>query len=165
MAKTSTKVAGAAGGVAAVAALALPLVALWEGYRPDPYLDLVGKKTWCFGETVDTGTGTPTPKARYTRAECDAMLQRSLAKYAGPVLDCLPADAPLEVKAAFTSFAYNVGTTAACGSRAAQQARSADYARACNSLANWVYAGGKRVQGLVNRRKAETTLCLKGVTA
>jgi lysozyme len=158
MAKTSTKVAGAAGGAAAVVALAIPLVAAWEGLRTKPYLDLVSRPTVCFGETN-------VEMREYTKAECVAMLQRSLAKYAGPVLDCLPADAPIEVKAAFTSFSYNVGVTAACGSTAAKQARQADYARACVSLGNWVFAGGKRVQGLVNRRKAETTLCLKGVTA
>lgn len=157
MAKTSTKVAGAAGGIAAVAALALPLVAAWEGLRTEPYKDLIGKPTVCFGETN-------VEMKSYTRAECNAMLQRSLAKYAGPVLDCLPADAPIEVKAAFTSFAYNVGSTAACGSKAAKQARSADYARACNSLGNWIWAGGRKVQGLVNRRAAETQLCLKGVS-
>lgn len=157
MPKTSTKVAGAAGGAAAVAALAIPLVAAWEGLRTEPYKDLIGKPTVCYGETN-------VEMRSYTKAECVAMLQRSLAKYAGPVLDCLPADAPLEVKVAFTSFAYNVGTTAACGSAAARQARSADYARACVSLGNWVYAGGKRVQGLVNRRREETALCLRGVT-
>jgi GH24 family phage-related lysozyme (muramidase) len=163
--KTSTKVAGASAGIGTVVALALPLVAAWEGYRNKPYLDLVQKQTWCFGETVDTGTNTGKPKEVYTRAECEAMLQRSLAKYANETLDCLPADAPLSVKAAFTSFSYNVGPKAACGSAAARQARSADYARACVSLNNWVYAGGKRVQGLVNRRRAETELCLRGVTA
>lgn len=157
MAKTSTKVAGAAGGAAAVAALAIPLVAAWEGLRTEPYKDLIGKPTVCYGETNVV-------MRSYTKAECVAMLQRSLAKYAGPVLECLPADAPIEVKAAFTSFSYNVGVPAACGSAAARQARSADYARACVSLGNWVFAGGKRVQGLVNRRKAETELCLRGVT-
>lgn len=157
--KTSTKVATAGGGLAATLAIALPLVAAWEGLRTTPYQDLVGKPTVCFGETnIEMRT--------YTRPECEVMLQRSLAKYAGPVLDCLPADAPLEVKAAFTSLAYNNGAQKVCASNTAAMARAGNYAAACNALLAWNKArvGGKLVpvRGLTNRRKAEAALCLKG---
>lgn len=145
-----------AGGVGAVLALAAPLIMAWEGYSRDPYLDLAKIPTVCIGETH-------VPMRRYTDAECAAMFQRSLLKHATPVLECLPATAPVEVKAAFVSFGYNVGVSAACGSKAARKARAGDYAGACNSLLNWAYVGKKRVQGLVNRRNAERALCLKGV--
>ena len=152
--KTSTK-AGA--GIAAVIALAAPVVMTWEGVRLDPYVDLAGIQTVCWGQTgVEMRT--------YSRAECDVMLERSLVKHAGPVLSCLPPEAPVEVKAAFVSFGFNVGTTAACTSKAAEAGRAGDYGRACDLLMNWVYVKKQRIQGLVNRRLSERKLCLQGLS-
>lgn len=159
-AKTAAKTAGAAAGVGVVVALALPLVASWEGLRTSPYKDLIGKPTVCYGETN-------VEMREYTRVECEAMLQKSLAKYAGPVLDCLPTNAPLSVKAAFTSLAYNNGVAKVCPSNTAAAARAGHYAQACNMLLAWNKARVKGklvpVQGLTNRRKAERELCLKGL--
>ncbi len=152
---TPSSVAG--GGIAAVILLATPTVMHWEGLRNDPYLDVGGIRTVCYGETASV------QNRRYSRAECEVMLERSLIKHATPVLKCLPLTAPLEVKAAFVSFGYNVGVSAACGSKAAQAARRGDYRVACRALGNWVFVGKRRVQGLVNRRADETSLCLKGV--
>jgi lysozyme len=157
----SSRAAVAGGGVAATIALALPLVAAWEGLKLTPYKDLIGKPTVCFGETN-------VEMKPYTRPECEAMLQRSLAKYAGPVIDCLPPAAPLSVKAAITSLAYNTGPVNACSSSAAQAARAGDYPAACDKLLLWDKAriNGKlvAVKGLTNRRKAERELCLKGLS-
>lgn len=157
---TAPQRAGVVGGVSAVVLLALPLVASWEGLSRDPYKDLIGTgkpMTVCYGQTN-------VEMRRYTKAECDAMLVKSLTKHVEPVLACLPPDAPLEVKAAFGSFAYNVGVSAACGSRAAKYARAGNYRAACEGLTRWVMAGGKVRQGLRNRRHAERALCLKGVS-
>lgn len=138
-------------------AVAMPLVMGWEGRRYDPYRDLAGILTVCDGETLNV------QPRRYTLAECDAILRKSLVRHAEPILLCLPLDAPLKVKAAFVSFGYNVGVKAACGSGAAKRARAGDYAGACASLSSWVLVRGKRIQGLVNRRAAERQLCLSGL--
>lgn len=58
------------GGVAAAAlTLAVPLIAKWEGKRNDPYRDIVGVKTVCYGETR-------VPMRPYSDAECTAMLRK-----------------------------------------------------------------------------------------
>lgn len=158
--RTTAAGAGGIAGLAAVIALAGPMVSKWEGRRLDPYFDLTGKATVCDGETA-------VRMRRYTPAECDAMLAASLRKHAGPILECLPPSAPVQVKAAFTSFGYNVGTSAACGSTAARKARAYDYRGACDALLAWNKArvnGELRfVQGLANRRADERALCLKGL--
>jgi lysozyme len=159
MAKTSTKVAGAAGGIAAVAALAIPLVATWEGLSLDPYKDLIGTgKPWtvCYGSTG-------VEMRRYTKTECDVLLERELIKHAEPILDCLPADAPLTVKAAFVSWGYNVGVGAACASTATKLANALDYRGACAQLSRWTMSGGKVRKGLVRRRADERRLCESGL--
>ena len=162
MSALRTTAIGASGvaGLAAVIALAGPMVSKWEGRRLDPYLDLANVWTVCDGETA-------VRMRRYTHAECDAMLAASLRKHAGPIIECLPPTAPLEVRAAFTSFGYNVGVSAACSSTAARKARAYDYRGACDALLAWNKArvnGELRfVQGLANRRADERALCLKGL--
>lgn len=156
---TAAKVAAggaAASGVAAIVLLASPLVEKWEGLRNDPYRDLGGVWTVCIGETG-------VPMRRYTDAECRAMLAKSLTKHGGAVELCMPASTPAPTKAAFYSFAYNVGPTAACGSTAVKRLWAGDIAGACAQLDRWVYVKGKRVQGLVNRRREERAMCERGL--
>lgn len=172
-------VATGAAGLAAAVTLATPMVMRWEGRELDPYIDLAGVKTVCFGETANV------QQRRYTPAECDAMLGRSLLKHARPVLACLPPTAPTGVKAAFVSFSYNVGAAGACGSKAAEFANLGDYRAACQALMSWnkvkqprfgewrcapakrvISSKGERyciTDGLTNRRAAERDMCLSGL--
>jgi len=62
-------------------------------------------------------------------------------------------------KAAFVSFAYNVGAGAFCGSTLVKLANSGDMAAACAQLSRWTFAGGKQLKGLVNRRADERRIC------
>ncbi|WP_066045889.1 MULTISPECIES: lysozyme [Sphingomonadales] len=151
-------------GVAAVigtaaAAILIPLVAQWEGKSNDPYRDIVGVWTVCYGETK-------APMRRYSDAECKAMLDSSLAGYAAPVLRCTPTirNRP-GVVAAATSLAYNVGTPTYCRSTAARRFNAGDIAGGCQALTWFNKAGGRRVQGLVNRRQAEYRICIKDAGA
>lgn len=158
--KTSAKVATVGGGMAAVLALATPVVMAFEGLSLDPYKDLIGTgQPWtvCYGETA-------VEMRRYTKVECDVLLQRSLIEHAGPILDCLPADAPRTVKAAFLSWGYNVGTNAACRSTAVKLANAMDYRGACAQISRWDKSGGKVRRGLVRRRAEERKLCESGLT-
>lgn len=154
---TPVQRAGAAGGLAAVLALAAPVVMSWEGLRQDPYVDLVGVRTVCYGETRNV------QNRRYSKAECDALLTKSLTDHAKPILGCIPVTAPLEVKAAFVSFGYNVGVSAVCKSTAVKLMWRGDYRGACDQLLRWDRAGGKVVKGLTRRRQDERTLCLSGL--
>jgi lysozyme len=73
-------------------------------------------------------------------------------------------DVPVESFAAFTSFAFNVGVRGFCGSKVARMLNAGDLAGACAGMDAWVYAGGRRVQGLVNRRRQERALCERGLS-
>src|SRR5262249_45072132 len=65
--------------------------------------------------------------------------------------------------AAYIVFSYNVGSSGACRSTSFARLNRGDHRGACDALMNWVYAQGKVVKGLVNRRTAERKLCLEGV--
>lgn len=140
-------------GAAGAVALAIPVVAMWEGLENDPYRDIVGVTTVCYGETKGV------EQRRYTDAECADMLLRRLHGFEAEVGRCIPGETPVHVKAAVLSWAYNVGSEAACGSTLMRKLQAGDVAGACAELDRWVMAGGKRVQGLVNRRRDERALC------
>ena len=142
---------------AGAAAIMMPLVGDWEGKRNDPYVDIVGIPTVCYGETR-------VKMRRYSDVECDAMLADALADFAAPVLKRNPElkgrDAQL---AAATSLAYNIGPQAYAGSTVAKRFSARDWRGACDAFLMWNRAGGKAVQGLTNRRRAERTICLRGL--
>lgn len=141
------------GSVAAVLALAAVLIAPWEGLRTDPYFDLVGVKTVCYGETN-------VEMRRYTPAECEAMLARSVEKYVKGVAKCIHRPLTVNQWAAIGSWTYNVGERAACNSTLVRQINAGAPASVwCGQLLRWNRAGGKVVRGLTNRRKAEYEVC------
>ncbi|MCU1059699.1 lysozyme [Stenotrophomonas maltophilia] len=143
------------GTVASVIALAsTALVRPWEGYSPTPYIDMVGVATYCYGDT-----GRP-EKARYTEQECAQRLNSRLGQYMAGISSCIVLPLHENEWAAVLSWTYNVGVDAACKSTLVRKINTGQPASAwCPELDKWVYAGGKRVQGLANRRAAERRLC------
>lgn len=141
-----------AGMAAGVLALAIPVVAMWEGLSLTPYRDPVGILTVCYGETAGE-------MREFTPAECKAKLRESLAAHGAAIAQCLPAGLPEHVQAASLSFAYNVGASAFCGSTMRRKLDAGDLAGACAELSRWVYAKGQKLPGLVNRRAHERAMC------
>ena len=144
-------------GGAGVAAMLIAAVAAFEGKRNDPYADMIGKMTVCYGETR-------VEMRRYSDAECKDMLADGLADFAGPVLQRNP-----ELKghdpqlAAAVSLSYNIGIANYRKSTVAKRFSAGQWRQACDAFLSWRFAGGREVQGLLNRRRAERDLCLRGV--
>jgi lysozyme len=99
----------------------------------------------------------------YTDEQCAADLAQDAVRHGMDIAPCLPAELPVETRAAFISFAFNIGAAKFCGSTASRKARAGDLAGACAELSRWVYAGGKQLPGLVRRRAAERRLCEQGL--
>jgi len=149
-----------AAAVLAAAALAAPMVALHEGYVPRVYADPAPGRfpTVCHGHRIDAPLGR-----RFTEQACMEMLAQDLARHGSQIAGCLPADLPERTRAAFISFAFNVGTGAFCASTLARMAKTGDLAGACAQLSRWVHAGGRVLPGLVKRRAAERAFCESGI--
>ena len=143
---------------AGAAAMVVPLVMQYEGTIPKTYRDPVGILTACTGHTG--------PELRmgqtFTRQQCEDMLFSDLEKHATS-LDCVKRPLTDGQKAAFLSFAFNVGNGAFCKSTLVRKANAGDMHGACAELSRWVYAGGKQLPGLVKRRAAEREMCEKGL--
>lgn len=149
-----------AGVAAAVIAASTPFIAKWEGLSLVAYRDIVGVPTVCYGETRGVQMGD-----KYTKAECEEMLRKSVAEYYAKLQPYMTnKDIPIGVQASLLELAYNVGIQAAGTSTMMKLANQGKYKEACQQLDRWVKAGGGKVQGLVNRRAdSKVNLCLKGL--
>lgn len=147
---------------AAMMAAAVALVGSWEGLRTVAYPDRLanGIPTVCFGETRGVKLGDS-----YTVEQCQVMLGQGLIDFEAGMRRCLarPDAIPDKPYVAFLSLSYNIGTGAFCRSTVARRANAGDIRGACNAIPMWTRAGGRVVQGLVNRRADEQRLCLEGV--
>lgn len=150
------------GKVTGVSVAIVALLTVWEGVRTEAYRDIVGIPTVCFGETRGVKMGD-----KYTLEECRTMLGDGLKEFEARMLACSPglSRAPNGVYTASLSLAWNVGTGAWCGSTMRRKIDAGDYKAACDALLFWNKAGGRVVQGLVNRRKDERRVCLSGLPA
>lgn len=143
-------------GLAAALAIAVPVIAQWEGKENDPYQDIVGVWTVCYGETRGI------ERRSYTDAECTAMLNDAAGEFGERVLARNPnlADHPNALAAA-TSLSYNIGSNAYAGSTAARRFERGDIRGGCEAMRWFNRAGGRVVRGLVNRREAEYQICIR----
>lgn len=150
-------VAGGASLALLATALSVDIISKWEGRRLDPYRDVVGVMTVCYGETR-------VPMRRYTHEECRQLLEKGVEQFKEGVLKCTPGlkNRPYQLAAA-VSLSYNIGTDAYCRSTVAKRFNAGDLKGACEAFNMWRFAGGKELRGLVNRRKEETKLCLTGL--
>lgn len=125
-----------------------------EGMILRGYKDPVGIVTACAGHTATAVLGKP-----YTRAECQILLDQDLAIHAEGVMRCVKAPITDGQKAAFVSFAYNVGVGAFCKSTLLKRVNAGEGIAACSELSRWTTAKGKVYIGLVKRRAAERVIC------
>jgi lysozyme len=148
-----------AAAIAAACALCAPLVLASEGWVRRAAPDPIGIVTACAGHTgPDVVLGRD-----YTDAECRSLLSADLAKHGRAIDLCIKVQVPLQSRAAFTSFAFNVGSHAFCGSTLNRKLNAGDLRGACAELSKWTLAGGRQLPGLVTRRRNERQLCELGL--
>lgn len=120
-----------------------------------PYTDPVGIRTVCDGITKNV------QERLYTKKECEDLLADELVVHATGALKCLTKPTTPNQRAAYTSFAYNVGITAFCKSTMVRKHNLGDNWAACAEFPKWVLGGTQVLPGLVIRRKEERALCEK----
>lgn len=148
--------------VGVVGATLIASTSLWEGTRYVPYKDVTGTPTVCQGITENI-----VPDKIYTQAECNSMLEKQLAKHGKDALGCINVPISKNEYEAYTMFTYNVGAANFCSSGALKELNKGNHVEACKRLYRqpdgspaWSYSKGKYFQGLQNRRKYESNLCL-----
>ncbi|MEZ2132419.1 MULTISPECIES: lysozyme [unclassified Sinorhizobium] len=144
----------------AIAAMATALVGGFEGLRQTAYPDPATKGppwTVCYGEAKGVKPGD-----HYTIKQCKDMLVSSLQVYADGIERCIAVALPDRRFVALVSFAYNVGTKAACGSSVVKLINAGQTKAGCDALLKWNKAAGITFPGLTRRRQKEREYCLEG---
>lgn len=134
-------------------------VAKHEGLVLGTYVDPVGIITSCYGH-VDKSLKLG---QKFTQDECLETLAKDLSKHNSQLISVIRVPISEQEHAAYLSFHYNVGTGNFKSSTLLRKLNKGDRVGACNELTRWVYAKGRKLQGLVNRRSDEKNLCLSGI--
>lgn len=149
-----------AGTAGAVFAAAVTVIAAYEGYVARIADDGFGNPTYCYGETDNPGFAKG---KTFSKAECLALLQKSLVKYDDGFMKCVNRPIPDGVHIAGISLTYNIGVGGTCKSAFVRKINQGDFKEACNALMAYNHANGRVVKGLTTRRADERRICLSGL--
>ena len=144
------------------------LLAQWEGFETQVYRDVKGLETIGVGhlltagekssrrldingELIDYSTGI-------SEQQVYDLLGQDLQRFEAAVNDHVKVDLDQNQFDALVSFSFNVGVAAFKSSTLLQRLNDRDFDDVPNQLNRWNKAGGKVVQGLVNRRNNEIKL-------
>lgn len=144
---------------------AIDIIKKWEGLRHDTYLCSGNVLTIGYGTTARAGVGiTPVMGMTITTSEAEYYLEKALDKFAAKVDPLITAEINDNERSAFISLAYNIGPTGFKRSSALRHFNNGDKDKAAAAILLWNKAGGRKVQGLVNRRADEKELFLLPIT-
>jgi lysozyme len=134
-------------------------IALHEQFRDKAYLPTPNDvPTIGFGSTSDVRPGQTITVERGL-----ILLQKDVTQTEERLRECI-GEVPLYQHEwdAYVSWAFNVGTGAACSSTLVKLLKEHRYEEACNQLPRWNKQAGRELPGLTKRREKERQLCLHG---
>lgn len=141
-----------------VSASCIAAIASYEGYRATAYIPVAGDVAtigWGTTSSVKAGDST-TPTQALVRLVRDAELAKA------GIDRCVKVPISQGELDAYVSLAYNIGSGNFCSSTLVRKLNLYDYTGACAEIKRWVYAGKRKLTGLVKRRAGEYEMCMKG---
>ena len=136
------------------------LICEFEGKRLVAYDDGVGVWTIGFG-TIKYHNGVRVKKGdTCTLDQAKEYMRHDLIEFEHTVNSSVKVPLNQNQFDALVSLAYNIGSNAFKSSTLVKKLNTGDYQGAADQFDVWVNGGGKRIQGLVNRRDREKLLFL-----
>ena len=145
----------------AVSPFGVDLICSFEGKRLTAYDDGVGVWTIGFGTTVYPNGIKVMKGDTCTEAQAKTYMAHDLKKFEATVNKAVTVQLNQNQFDALLSLAYNIGTNAFSKSTLVKKLNANDIRGAADQFDVWVNAGGKRMQGLVNRRAKEKEVFLR----
>ena len=146
----------------------LDLLAQWEGIELKMYKDVAGLPTIGVGHLLtqdELSSGKiliQDQVVRYANGLTKEQVMHLLAGDVENVEKFVTGQVQVNLKPhqfdALVSFTFNVGKGAFKNSTLLKVLNNGRYDEVPNQLARWVYAGGRKIQGLINRRNNEINL-------
>lgn len=128
----------------------LDLIKKYEGLRLEAYKCPAGVWTIGYGHTKGVYKGMSISKE-----EAEKLLQQDVSVFELQVINTVGKLAACKIDA-LVSFAYNVGIAAFRNSTLCRKVKAnSDDPAIRNEFMKWIYAGSKKLQGLVKRRAEE----------
>lgn len=143
-------------GVIGVSSACILGISQFEGFIDHTYKDAVGVKTIGYGHTGNDVKDGQT----ITRTEAQKLLVKDAEKHWNAIKPYIKVPIYQREADAYTSLTYNIGVGNFKKSSLLKKLNRGDYAGACRAIKSWVYAGGKKLNGLVKRREAEYRMCI-----
>ncbi|MBN8512446.1 MAG: lysozyme [Rickettsiales bacterium] len=135
----------------------IELIKEYEGFSQTPYICAAGRPTIGFGHKIRKKD----KMVLLTLAEAESLLIQDLFIAERAVIRAVSRELTDNQFAALVSFTFNLGAAALQRSCLRQKVNYGQDKEAAREFLRWVYVGGKRLQGLANRRRAEGILFLK----
>ena len=139
----------------------LRLIEGFEGLYLHAYhgsADRPGLLTIGYGHTDEAGPPKVVAGLTISKQEADDILRADLAKCEADVERLVKVQLNDNQFAAIVSFTFNCGAGALGGSTLLRRLNAGDYNTVPAELMKWANANGRRVEGLVTRRRAEGSL-------
>jgi lysozyme len=140
------------------------LVREFEGLRLKPYLCPAGVPTIGYGTTrYPDSTPVTLQDIEITEKMAEKYMQHELQKcHKTALIYCPDLEQESENRqAAITDFVYNLGASRLASSTLKNKINDGKMSEVPAQLRRWVYAGSKKLPGLVKRREAECALWVK----
>jgi lysozyme len=136
------------------------LIRAFEGFSPVPYVCPAGVLTVGYGHVVADGERFEAP---LSPEEGEALLRADLPRYERAV--CRLIEVPLSDPCfdALASFTFNLGEGALAASTLRRLVNAERLEDASLQFDRWVFAGARKLPGLVRRRAAERALWERGL--
>lgn len=136
------------------------LICEFEGKRLAAYDDGVGVWTIGFGTIKYPGGNRVKKGDACTLEQAKEYMRHDLIEFEHTVNSSVKVPLNQNQFDALVSLAYNIGSNAFKSSTLVKKLNTGDYQGAADQFNVWINAGGKRMQGLVNRRDREKLLFL-----
>lgn len=137
----------------------LELLKRLEGCELHAYQDVAGVWTIGYGTTAAADLGViPRAGMTITQAQADEFLERAVDVFSASVARMITAPVTQNEFGACVLLAYNIGLGAFEHSTVLRELNNGNKAAAGNAFHMWNKAGGRVINGLVNRRELEHQL-------
>ena len=138
----------------------LELIKRFEGFRDEVYLDAAGLPTIGYGHLIREGDDF---SGGISKEDGEALLVKDTGIAERAVLSLINVPLTDGQFDALVSFTFNLGGGALQRSTLRQKLNREEYEAAASEFIRWVWAGGKKLKGLIRRRKAEKEVYLEKI--
>ncbi len=139
----------------------LELIKEFEGFSPKIYIDPAGLMTIGYGHLVQQEE-IAIFQTGISKIQAEELLLKDVAKAQNAVLRLTKTTLTDGQYAALVSFTFNLGAGAYQRSTLRRKVNRQEHDEAPAEFRRWVWAGGKKLPGLIRRRNAEAKLYMTG---